>query len=77
VLRANASNSTPNTAESASRGAEVDCSANPRLTHREKTLEYLASHRDRIAEVAQLVEHLTENQGVPSSSLGLGTPLFA
>jgi hypothetical protein len=25
------------------------------------------------AEVAQLVEHLTENQGVPSSSLGLGT----
>ena len=27
------------------------------------------------AEVAQLVEHLTENQRVPSSSLGLGTPL--
>ena len=26
-----------------------------------------------LAEVAQLVEHLTENQGVPSSSLGLGT----
>ena len=25
-----------------------------------------------VAEVAQLVEHLTENQGVPSSSLGLG-----
>ena len=25
------------------------------------------------AEVAQLVEHLTGNQGVPSSSLGLGT----
>ena len=25
------------------------------------------------AEVAQLVEHLTENQRVPSSSLGLGT----
>ena len=25
------------------------------------------------AEVAQLVEHLTENQGVPSSNLGLGT----
>ena len=25
------------------------------------------------AEVAQLVEHLTENQGVPSSSLGFGT----
>lgn len=27
----------------------------------------------RRAEIAQLVEHLTENQGVPSSSLGLGT----
>ncbi len=26
------------------------------------------------AEVAQLVEHATENCGVPSSSLGLGTP---
>jgi hypothetical protein len=26
------------------------------------------------AEVAQLVEHLTENQRVPSSSLGLGIP---
>ena len=25
------------------------------------------------AEVAQLVEHLTENQGVPSSILGFGT----
>ena len=25
------------------------------------------------AAVAQLVEHLTENQGVPSSSLGFGT----
>jgi hypothetical protein len=25
------------------------------------------------AEVAQLVEHSTENAGVPSSSLGLGT----
>ena len=25
------------------------------------------------AEVAQLVEHVTENDGVPSSSLGLGT----
>ena len=25
------------------------------------------------AEVAQLVEHCTENAGVPSSSLGLGT----
>ncbi len=28
---------------------------------------------NRHAEVAQLVEHLTENQRVPSSSLGLGT----
>ena len=27
----------------------------------------------RSAEVAQLVEHVTENDGVPSSSLGLGT----
>ena len=27
------------------------------------------------AEVAQSVEHLTENQGVPSSILGLGTKL--
>ena len=26
-----------------------------------------------VAAVAQLVEHLTENQGVPSSSLGCGT----
>ncbi len=26
-----------------------------------------------IAEVAQLVEHMTENHRVPSSSLGLGT----
>ena len=26
-----------------------------------------------VAVVAQLVEHLTENQGVPSSSLGCGT----
>lgn len=27
------------------------------------------------AEIAQLVEHLSEEQGVPSSSLGLGTKL--
>ena len=29
------------------------------------------------AEVAQSVEHLTENQGVPSSILGLGTKFKA
>ena len=29
----------------------------------------------RRAEVAQLVEHATENRGVPSSILGLGTSL--
>ena len=29
--------------------------------------------RGRIAEIAQLVEHATENRGVPSSILGLGT----
>lgn len=29
-----------------------------------------------LAEIAQLVEHSTENAGVPSSSLGLGTFSF-
>ena len=29
------------------------------------------------AEIAQLVEHLTENQGVASSSLALGTKMRA
>ena len=29
-----------------------------------------------VAAVAQLVEHLTENQGVPSSSLGCGTQII-
>jgi hypothetical protein len=27
-----------------------------------------------LAEIAQLVEHTTENRGVPSPILGLGTP---
>ena len=35
------------------------------------------SHRPLcLAEVAQLVEHVTENDGVPSSSLGLGTWVY-
>ena len=34
-----------------------------------------SSYNKLHAEVAQLVEHLTENQGVPSSILGLGTTL--
>ena len=33
------------------------------------------SYNEFRAEVAQSVEHLTENQGVPSSILGLGTAL--
>jgi hypothetical protein len=28
-----------------------------------------------LAEIAQLVEHATENRGVPSPILGLGTPV--
>ena len=44
------------------------------LTLTENTLQYASSCACRdYAEVAQLVEHLTENQRVPSSSLGLGT----
>ena len=34
------------------------------------------SERSRRAEVAQLVEHVTENHGVGSSILPLGTNLF-
>ena len=36
-------------------------------------IDYVWTAVRSFAEVAQLVEHATENCGVPSSSLGLGT----
>jgi hypothetical protein len=45
----------------------------PRLAHSLTRRGSCARISCAVAAVAQLVEHLTENQGVPSSSLGCGT----
>ena len=45
----------------------------PTLAHSLTSSGSCAKMSRAVAAVAQLVEHLTENQGVPSSSLGCGT----